>query len=137
MNDWRITSQTEPYKNALTATESLEEPAVGFVKPSEVTQRSTTAILKQNNTIIQLLVKISENLSDCKEAIRDIKRVVAEKSAGTSLDISKSLEDLQKGFQKLSLGEPIPKPKKKETPLYVYKDPRKIIEEEKRKSSSK
>ena len=137
MNNWRVTAQTEPYKSALVATETLGDPAVGFVNPKEETQKGTTVIIKQNNIIIQLLVKISENLFECKEAIQDIKRVVAEKSAGTSLDISKSLEELQKGFQQLSIGEPIPKPKKKETPLYVFKDPNKIIEEEKRKSSFK
>ena len=137
MNNWRITARTEQYKSALFATETLGELSVGFVKPTEETQKAITAILKQNNTIIQQLVKISEDLSDCKEAIQDIKRVVAEKSAGTSLDISKSLEDLQKSFQQLSLGEPIPKLKKKETPLYVFKDPNKIIEEEKKKLSSK
>ena len=125
MTDCRVTERTEPYRSALAATEIFGNPAVGFVNPTEETQKATTVIIKQNNTIIQLLVKISE-------AIQDIKRVVAEKSAGTSLDISKSLEDLQKGFQQLSIGEPIPKPKKKETPLYVFKDPNKIIEEEKR-----
>ena len=134
MNDWRITSQTEPYRNALIVTESLEEPAIGFVRPTG-TQKSTTAILKQNNTIIQLLVNISKDLSDCKEAIQDIKRVVAEKSAGTSLDILKALDDLQKGFQKLSLDEPI-KPKVKKASFYVFKDLLKIFEEEKRKASS-
>ena len=127
MNDWSITAKTEPYKKALAVTESLGDPAVGFVKPTEVTHGATSTILKQNNTIIQLLVKISEDLED-------IKRVVADKtSAGTSSDISKSLADLQNNFEKLSLGEPVkPKPKPK-GPLFVFKDPLKIFEEEKKK----
>ena len=134
MNDWHLTSQTEQYKGALIATNSIEESAVGFAKPSEVSQKATSIILKQNNTIIQLLVKISEDIADCREAISDIKRVVADKSsAGTSSDISKSIADLQKNFQKLSLGDPV-KPKSRPIgPLFVYKDPLKIFEEEKKK----
>ena len=79
MNDWSITAKTEPYKNAIAATESLEEPAVGFVKPLEVAPKATTALLKQNNTIIQLLVKISEELLDCKKAIENIQKAIADK----------------------------------------------------------
>jgi hypothetical protein len=136
MNDWLITKRTEIYKDALKATESIEAPPEGFVKPTEVSQKATAALIKQNNTIIQLLVKISENLDDCLETVKDIKKVVAEKSAGTSSDISaKTIEDLEKNLQKLSLGEPILKPKPKPAPFYVFKDPQKVFEEEKRKAS--
>ena len=136
MTDWRYTAKTQPYLDALTATESIEEPAVGFVKPTE--QKSNiTAAIKQNNTILQLLVKISEDLSDCKDAIKDIKRVVAEKSAGTSADIPKTIEELEKSLKKLSLGEPIKRKPKPAAPFYVFKDPKKIFEEEKKKAIQK
>ena len=82
------------------------------------------------------MVKISEKLDDCLDTVRDIKKIVTEKSAGTSSNISeKVLEDLEKSLQKLNLGEIIPKPKPKPAPFYVYKDPVKILEEEKRKAS--
>jgi hypothetical protein len=134
MNDWRLTAKTEAYQNALKATESIEEPAEGFTKPTAVNQRATSTLIKQNNTIIQLLIKISENLDDCLDTVKDIKRVVAEKSAGTSSSISeRTLEDLQKSLERLNLGEVVPKPKPKPAPFYVFKNPTKIFEEEKRK----
>ena len=129
MNDWSITAKTEPYKKALAATESLGDPAVGFINPKEVPQGTTTTstVIRQNNTIIQLLVKISEGIEDIKKVVTD------RTSTGTSSDISRSLADLQNNFQKLSLGEPIkPKPKPK-GPLFVFKDPLKIFEEERKK----
>ena len=135
MSDWRITQKSSNYLEALKATESIEEPAVGFVKPAEA-KGGTTTVIKQNNIIIQLLVKLSENLEDCKESIRNISKVVADRtSAGTSADIISTIDDLQKNLNKLSLGEPIPKPKKKEVPFYIFKDPKKIFEEEKKKLS--
>ena len=135
MSDWRITQKSSNYLEALKATESIEEPAVGFVKPAEA-KGGTATVIKQNNTIIQLLVKLSENLEDCKESIKNISKVVADRtSAGTSADITSTIDELQKSLNKLSLGEPIPKPKKKEVPFYVFKDPKKIFEEEKKKLS--
>jgi hypothetical protein len=137
MSNWRITSKSSSYIEALKATESIEEPSVGFVKPTE-SIKGTTTIIKQNNTIIQLLVKISEGVEDCKESIQNIRKVVAEQaSAGTKSDITSTIEELQKNLNKLSLGEPVPRPKKKEVPFFVFKDPLKIFEEEKKKSSSK
>ena len=135
MNNWRLSTRSEAYQNALKATESIEEPAEGFIKPSS-TPKATSTLIKQNNTIIQLLIKISENLDDCLDKVKDIRRVVTEKSAGTSSGVSeKVLEDLEKSLQKLNLGEIVPKPKPKPAPFYVYKNPTKIFEEEKRKAS--
>ena len=135
MSNWRVTARTEHYLDALKATESIEVPAEGFIKPSD-SQKPPSTIIKQNNTIIQLLIKISENLENCVDTVKDIKKIVTEKSAGTSSNISeKVLEDLEKSLQKLNLGEIIPKPKPKPALFYVYKDPIKILEEEKRKAS--
>ena len=135
MNNWRLSTRSEAYQNALKATESIEEPAEGFIKPSS-TPKATSTLIKQNNTIIQLLIKISENLDDCLDKVKDIRRVVTEKSAGTSSGVSeKVLEDPEKSLQKLNLGEIVPKPKPKPAPFYVYKNPTKIFEEEKRKAS--
>ena len=135
MSNWRISSRTETYLDALRATESIEVPAEGFATPSS-SQKPPSTIIKQNNTIIQLLIKISEKLDDCLGTVKDIKGVVTERTAGTSSGITeKVVEDLEKSLQKLNLGEIVPKPKPKPAPFYVYKDPVKILEEEKRKAS--
>jgi prophage DNA circulation protein len=124
MSDWRLTQGSQVYQEALTATKSIEEPAVGFAKPAE--EKGTSALIKQNNTIIHLLVKIKEDLEDCKTAIRAIRK---QKEPAT--DITAAVDDLKNSLQKLSLGEP-PKQKPK-GPFYVFKDPKKIFEEEKNK----
>ena len=71
MSNWRITSKSSSYLEALKATDSIEELAVGFANPTE-TPKGTSTLIKQNNTIIQLLVKFKEELEDCKTAIRRI-----------------------------------------------------------------
>ena len=135
MSNWRISSKTEAYLDALRATESIEVPAEGFATPSS-SQKPPSTIIKQNHTIIQLLIKISEKLDDCLGTVKDIKGVVTERTAGTSSGITeKVVEDLEKSLQKLNLGEIVPKPKPKPAHFYVYKDPVKILEEEKRKAS--
>ena len=99
MSNWRVTARTEHYLDALKATESIEVPAEGFATPSS-SQKPHSTIIKQNNTIIQLLIKISENLENCVDTVKDIKRIITEKSAGTSSNISeKVLEDLEKSLQ--------------------------------------
>jgi hypothetical protein len=136
MSDWRITERSSNYLEALKATESIDDTAAGFVKPTEAS-KGTAIVIKQNNTIIQLLVKISEGVEDCKEIVQNIRKVVAEQaSAGTKSDISDTIEGLQKSLEKLKLGDPVSKPKKKEVPFFVFKDPKKIFEEEKKKFSS-
>jgi hypothetical protein len=108
MSDWRQTLNSAIYQEALSATESIEEPPCGFVKPRD-TDKTTTAIalIKQNNTLIQLLVKIKEDLEDCKDAIKDcreaIKRIEAAKTPAVHLN--NTIEELQKGLQNLKFGE--------------------------------
>ena len=136
MNDWRLSAKTETYKNALKATESIDQPAEGFVKPTEPNNRVTITLIKQNNTIIQLLVRLSEDFEQSLETLKDIKRAVTDTSANTSSSVSaKAIEDLEKSLQRLNLGESTPKQKPKPAPFYVFKDPLKILEEEKKKAA--
>ncbi|KAJ4770926.1 ORF II [Rhynchospora pubera] len=130
MSDWRLTADSSIYKEALRATESLEEPALGFVKPSEAAQRDTSIIIKQNNTIIQLLVKIKEELEDCKDQIRELRRAKALEGS----DTSEALEQIQNQLKNLSLGPPSTSKRPTITrKFFVYRDRKKIYEEEKKK----
>lgn len=75
---YQQTASSSTYIEALQATENLEPPALGFVKPSEGAKGaigSSLALIKQNNTIIQLLVRVSEEIDDCKT---DLERIKAE-----------------------------------------------------------
>ncbi|PKU73629.1 hypothetical protein MA16_Dca009936 [Dendrobium catenatum] len=67
MNDLRLSTVNGEYKAALKATDNIEPPSVGFVNPSEARQHSASAfgaMIKQNNTVIQLLLTITERVKD-------------------------------------------------------------------------
>ncbi|KAJ1704481.1 hypothetical protein LUZ63_004260 [Rhynchospora breviuscula] len=133
MSDWRLTAESSVYREALRATESIEEPALGFVKPTEATQRATSTIIKQNNTIIQLLVKIKEELEDCKDQIRELRRAKAPEGSDTT-DTTEALEQIQNQLKNLRLGPPSTSKRPTITgKFFVYRDPKKIYEEEKKK----
>lgn len=129
MNDWRNTARSSIYQEALKATETLEEPSQGFVKPAECTKGATSALIKQNNTIIQLLVKIKEELEDCKIAIKRLE--AAKTQVPETENLTHSIEDLQKGLQKLNLGETstsVKKIKRQTGQFFVFKNPKEIFD---------
>ncbi|KAJ1691999.1 hypothetical protein LUZ63_016154 [Rhynchospora breviuscula] len=124
MSDWRLSANSTNYRETLKATESIQSPAVGFVKPQDITGRATKVQFKQNNTIIQLLLKLTEEVEDLKVAVRKIETAKG-KEVTQPDDLSDSLDQIQQQLQKLSLGEPskaaVPKPKGK---LFVLKSPK-------------
>lgn len=131
MTDWKITAATKSYKQSLASTESLDPPSVGFLRP--VQGINISSVLKQNNTIIQLLVSISERLEDVQADLSKLRKEVTEKGKAqvVSENLDPILDELQKKLEGLHIGEP--KPQKKKSPFFVYKDPLKIYESEKRK----
>lgn len=130
------TASTSAYKEALTATEQIEEPALGFVKPRdhnrEGIQRSVTAVTKQNNTLIQLVVNLHEKINTLEEKIEKLRKEPLQ-STGISADLITKLENLT--IQERE------KPKEPRGKRLVFKDPLEIIKAEKKKldgsSSSK
>ncbi|WOL10853.1 hypothetical protein Cni_G19612 [Canna indica] len=65
------------YVQALKATESLGQPAEGFVKPASITQKFSETLFKQLNTLIQLTVQIKEELEDLKEEVKTLKEAAS------------------------------------------------------------
>ncbi|KAJ1689718.1 hypothetical protein LUZ63_013873 [Rhynchospora breviuscula] len=135
MSDWRLSANSTNYRVALKATESIQSPAVGFVKPQDITGRAIEVQFKQNNTIIQLLLKLTEEVGDLKVAVKRLETVKG-KEVSQPDDLSDSLDQIQQQLQKLSLGEPskpaVPKSKGK---LFVFKNPKEIFEAEKKKAA--
>ncbi|UVT37307.1 ORF2 [Fig badnavirus 2] len=133
MSNYLYSQGTVTYKEAIKATESIESPALGFVKPSDYRGGTSApaAQIKQNNTQLQILVGISESLRDIKEdlkVIRESLRQIQSKE-GPSATLP---EDLVEKLSNLSLGAAKP-PKEKRGQLRVFKDPLRILEEEKEK----
>lgn len=127
MTDWKIAAATKSYRNSLKATESIDNPAIGFLKPE--TGAGLASVIKQNNTIIQLLVSISERLEDIQADFAHIK-----KDKGTSKSTPESLdpilEEIQRKLEGLHIGNPKPKAK---SPFFVFKDPLQIYKSERSK----
>ncbi|KAG6507914.1 hypothetical protein ZIOFF_033267 [Zingiber officinale] len=86
------TQATTSYREALQATEGIEAPALGFIRPAEyqgAVKGSVTAI-KQANTQIQLLVTILEKLENLEERI---KKLEAKAATLASLPDEEELEE--------------------------------------------
>ncbi|UVW45034.1 ORF2 [Badnavirus tessellopandani] len=109
------------YLEALLNTNSLGAPSQGFIKDTEVSTSGQVSIqksiIKQNNSIIELLVSLHKKLD----------KLQIEK------DTQKSIDDLSEQLSKISLGSTssTSAQAKKKTPFYVFKDPQLIFEEEK------
>ncbi|KAJ1693498.1 hypothetical protein LUZ63_010196 [Rhynchospora breviuscula] len=104
MSDWRLSANSTIYKEALKTTETIQPPATGFVRPQDITGRAIKVQFKQSNTIIQLLLKLTEEVEDLKVAVKRLETVKG-KEVTQPDDLSDSLDQIQKQLQKLSLGE--------------------------------
>nr|AYH52621.1 ORF2 [Dioscorea bacilliform AL virus 2] len=114
------------YVEALTLTEDIEPPAVGFGKPLEFKGSVSSycgAIIKQNNTIIQLLVSLHEKVESIEERLRKVEK----KELSLTTDLT---NDLVSKISQIRLGD---KPIPKKGVLLVDKDPLVIIREEQEK----
>ncbi|QBA88840.1 ORF2 [Aglaonema bacilliform virus] len=115
------TQASTAYQEAITATNAIEEPAIGFAKPADFTgaQLGTKCVIKQNNLQIELLAKILSEVTKVKEVLEQIKKEKAKEIP----------EDLITGLKNLKLGPT----KEKSGLLRVYKNPKTLLEAEKSK----
>lgn len=121
-------SASSAYKEALKATELLEEPALGFIKPRdhnrEGIQKSVTAVTKQNNTLIQLVVSLHEKINNLEEKVDKLRKEPSRES-GISADLITKLENLTLRERE--------KPKEVKGKRLVFRDPLDIIKSERKK----
>ena len=131
MSDYTNTQNTQFYRQAVQATNLIESPAVGFAKPADHRggTSGTTAVIKQNNTQIQLLVQVLEGIRNLEAEVKVLKDQVS-KQEGVQLP-NNITDELSARLAKLSI-EPS-KPKEKKGVLKVFKDPFVILQEEKQK----
>nr|AVM13464.1 ORF2 [Taro bacilliform virus] len=102
------------YTKSLEETKILGDPSIGFTEiPTAAIGTATgfSTLYKQNNTIINLLISLHKKVD--------------------SLSRKTDVDELATELSKLTIKE-TPKVKAK-TPLYVYKSPRLILEEERHK----
>ncbi|QBB68759.1 hypothetical protein QKM20_gp2 [Epiphyllum badnavirus 1] len=120
------------YEGAIRATEGVSNPAVGFYKPREGLQLSeaTQNLLRQNNTIIELLNRVNEKLELLTAQVKRLEGTHAS-SSGAAPDTS-DLSELVTKLAGLTISDkriyPAYKPK-----IFVRRDPKAIYDAEKAK----
>ena len=125
--DLKTTKNSTTYKQALTATREIQPEAAGFIVPSEVLNNSEAlgVLIKQNNTLLYILVNIDQKLGDLDERVSLLERSIGKLKVGQ--EFSETVHDLSKRLEGIKIAE-------KETQGFkrnfrVYKDPQKIFEE--------
>lgn len=120
------TRSTESYKEALKAIESIDSPALGFLKPNDCpgTLSHQSAVIKQHNTQIQLLVQISEDIKGIRTELQIIRELQQAKAAPSQA----IPEDLLTKLSNLNLG-PSERPREPKGKILIFKDPVKILQE--------
>lgn len=121
-----FSKNTESYKEALRATENIDAPSLGFLKPTDYpgTLSHQAAVIKQHNTQLQLLVQIAEDIRGIRAELQTI-REQGQAKASTSHGIP---EDLITKLSNLSLG-PTERPKEPKGKILVFRDPLQILKE--------
>ena len=120
---------TESYKEALKATESIEPPSLGFLKTNDFmgTLSHQVAVIKQHNVQIQLLIQIAEDIKGIRTELQTIRELQQTRSTQSQV----VPEDLITKLANLNLG-PSERPKETKGKILVFKDPIKILQEAKR-----
>ncbi|ASA40119.1 ORF2 [Dioscorea bacilliform virus] len=114
------------YTEALEATQGIEGAACGFTVPSEFKSSASVAnaaIIKQNNTLIYLLVSLHEKVDSLEERVKKLERL--------NVSITKEVtDDLVSKLGTLKLGGRPPAVRGK---LLVNEDPLLILKREQEK----
>ncbi|GKB89835.1 hypothetical protein Tco_0962107 [Tanacetum coccineum] len=93
------------YVEAKQATEEIETPSIGFAAPSEFkegTIKTLGALIKQNNTILYLLIKQGEEVKTIREELIEVKGrlKVLEKQEAAPQEFGEAIADLTKRLEK-------------------------------------
>ncbi|GJW08833.1 RNA-directed DNA polymerase [Tanacetum coccineum] len=88
------------------ATEEIETPSIGFAAPSEFkegTIKTLGAVIKQNNTILYLLVKQGEEVKSIREDLIEVKGRLKklEKQEAAPQEFGEAIVDLTKRLEKI------------------------------------
>ena len=120
---------TESYKEALKATEPIDPPSLGFLKTSDCpgTLSHQTAVIKQHNVQIQLLVQIAEDIKGIRTELQTIRELQQSKTIQSQI----VPDELISKLANLNLG-PSERPKEAKGKILVFKDPIKIFQEARR-----
>ncbi|KAG6527663.1 hypothetical protein ZIOFF_009789 [Zingiber officinale] len=116
------------YKRALQITEAIDGPTIGLASPTEpkTTFDIQKVLIKQNNTLISLIVNLTLQVQRLQEEIR---QVSLPKPRTASKELEDSIADLTRRIGSLNLGTDPIIPKKKGS-ILVFKNPAEILKNE-------
>lgn len=122
------------YLKALKTVDCIETPAKGFVKPSDHTTTIDLlrAVVKQNNTLISLLISQGEDIRELQNQVKQIKKQQQQPPETASKELESSIDELTKRLGGLNLGGEAIIPKKKGV-ILVHKNPSDILQAEQQK----
>ncbi|GKE80012.1 hypothetical protein Tco_1550012 [Tanacetum coccineum] len=126
-----IAKSNPDYIEAKQATEEIETPSIGFAAPFEFkegTIKTLGAVIKQNNTILYLLVKQGEEVKSIREDLIEVKGRLKklEKQEAAPQEFGEAIADLTKRLEKIGISDKVI-PKSKQGPIYVNQDPSRIF----------
>lgn len=126
-----MTSSDLDYKQALVATDSLDSPAEGFVRPQsyKVVNEGIRIALKQNNTIIQLILQLKDRVARLEEEVAQLKG--AEKGKQPSADLNAQIEAITGQLKNIHLGDPKKTVGKATGSFLIKRSPKLILKSEK------
>lgn len=131
---YKDTERSSIYRDAIAAVQDLDPPAVGFNKADQSIGPALSKIVKQNNLLIQVLVKTSEEIVSLRIDLEDLSvKLESRSSRKAKSEIEDSLDALQHQLEKLTIqseSDSVKIPKRKEFPFHVVKDPLQIYKEE-------
>ena len=128
-----VTAKVSPdYIEALQASQEVESPAVGFSAPSGLQGGQVTLskeIIKQNNTLIYLVLKQAEEVRSLKDQLDKVSHNLATfvEEDRKEKELSDSIADLTKRLGLIATDK-AQAPRTKQGPIYYYRDPKAIFE---------
>ncbi|GJY09824.1 hypothetical protein Tco_0378009, partial [Tanacetum coccineum] len=102
-----IAKSNPDYIEAKQATEEIETPSIGFAAPFEFkegTIKTLGAVIKQNNTILYLLVKQGEEVKSIREDLIEVKgrlKKLEKQEATPPQEFGEAIADLTKRLEKI------------------------------------
>ena len=132
MNDLTTAKVSPEYIEALKATSELESPGVGFSAPGGLQGGQVTLskeIIKQNNTLIYLVLKQAEEIKALEGQISKINLSLATlgEEDRKEKELSDSIADLSKRLGLIATDK-TQAPRAKQGPIYYFKDPKAIFD---------
>lgn len=121
---WNVTRDSKPYRDALLATQDItsDKKPKGFVHPEAEGAEKVTAIIKQNNFLIQAVITQSRQIEELAQSLQQLRSEVQAATRSQRPEVALPddvISDLTEKFKGLKADKKQPKT----TPFYKVPNP--------------